>query len=51
MVSNYATAAILSAANVLGHRAGSNEPCPRRGTNISCMVKFGGGEIDYNSYT
>ncbi|KAJ5800493.1 uncharacterized protein N7518_002561 [Penicillium psychrosexuale] len=51
MVSNYVTAAILSAANLLGHQAGSNKPCSRRGTNISCLVKFGGGEIDYNSYT
>ncbi|KAJ5223118.1 uncharacterized protein N7469_009358 [Penicillium citrinum] len=51
MASNYGTAAILSAANVLGHQAGSNKSCPRRGTNISCMVKFGSGEIDYNSYT
>ncbi|KAJ6186409.1 hypothetical protein N7519_007710 [Penicillium mononematosum] len=51
MVSNYVTAAILSAANLLGHQAGSGKPCSRRGTNISCLVKFGGGEIDYNSYT
>ncbi|CAG8948025.1 unnamed protein product [Penicillium salamii] len=51
MVSNYVTAAILSAANLLGHQAGSNKPCSRRGTNISCLVKFGGGEIDFNSYT
>lgn len=50
MVSNYVTAAILSAANLLGHQAGSSKPCSRRGTNISCLVKFGGGEIDYNSY-
>ena len=51
MVSNYVTAAILSVANLLGHQAGSSKPCSRRGTNISCLVKFGGGEIDYNSYT
>ncbi|EAW12453.1 MFS transporter [Aspergillus clavatus NRRL 1] len=51
MVNNYVTAAILSAANLLGHEEGSNKPCPRRGTNISCLVKFGPGEIDYNSYT
>lgn len=51
MVSNYVTAAILSAANLLGHQAGSDKPCSRRGTNISCLVRFGGGEIDFNSYT
>lgn len=51
MVSNYVSAAILSAANLLGHQAGSDKPCSRRGTNISCLVKFGGGEVDYNSYT
>lgn len=51
MVSNYVTAAILSAANLLGHQAGSDKPCPRHGTNINCLVKFGEGEIDYNSYT
>ncbi|PYI04652.1 hypothetical protein BO78DRAFT_449298 [Aspergillus sclerotiicarbonarius CBS 121057] len=51
MSSAYASAAILSAANALGHQAGSNKPCSRRGTNISCLVKFGAGEIDYASYT
>ncbi|PYH83393.1 hypothetical protein BO82DRAFT_411965 [Aspergillus uvarum CBS 121591] len=51
MSSTYASAAILSAANVLGHQAGTNKPCPRRGTNINCVVKFGAGEIDYASYT
>ncbi|KAJ5280944.1 hypothetical protein N7478_006316 [Penicillium angulare] len=51
MVSNYVSAAILSAANLLGHQAGSHKPCPRRGTNINCRVKFGAVEIDYASYT
>lgn len=51
MSSTYASAAILSAANALGHQAGSNKPCPQRGTKISCLVKFGAGEIDYASYT
>ncbi|KAJ5107929.1 hypothetical protein N7456_004604 [Penicillium angulare] len=51
MVSNYVSAAILSAANLLGHQAGSHKPCPRRGTNINCRVKFGATEIDYASYT
>ncbi|GFF29486.1 autophagy-related protein 22 [Aspergillus udagawae] len=51
MASTYVSAAILSAANLLGHQAGSNKRCSHRGTNISCLVKFGAGEIDYNSYT
>ncbi|RAK98511.1 MFS transporter [Aspergillus ibericus CBS 121593] len=51
MSTTYASAAILSAANALGHQAGSNKPCSTRGTNISCLVKFGAGEIDYASYT
>ncbi|KAJ5767081.1 uncharacterized protein N7511_004697 [Penicillium nucicola] len=50
MVSNYVTVAILSATNYLGHQRGSTKPCPRHGTNINCLVAFGGGEIDYNSY-
>lgn len=49
MSRSYVPAAIQSAANKLGHLEGSNKPCPRRG-NTRCLVKFGAGEIDYNSY-
>ncbi|KAH6662356.1 autophagy-related protein 22-like protein [Halenospora varia] len=48
--STYVTAAIQSAANLLGHVPGSTKAYAKRGT-IKCVVKFGGGEIDYNSYT
>ncbi|OJJ46528.1 hypothetical protein ASPZODRAFT_66436 [Penicilliopsis zonata CBS 506.65] len=51
MVASYVPAAILSAANLLGHQQGSDKPCPRRGGNITCLVRFGGGEIDYASFT
>ncbi|KAE8353791.1 autophagy-related protein 22-like protein [Aspergillus coremiiformis] len=49
MAFNYVSAAIQSAANNVGHQPGSNKPCARRG-RIECLVKFGGGEIDYVSY-
>ncbi|BDD56892.1 hypothetical protein MPDQ_006357 [Monascus purpureus] len=50
MAFNYVSAAIQSAANLLGHQPGSDRACSRRGRNISCLVKFGAGEIDYMSY-
>ncbi|EEP80068.1 predicted protein [Uncinocarpus reesii 1704] len=50
MVFNYVSAAIQSAANLVGHQPGSDKPCGRRGSNIKCVVKFGAGEIDYLSY-
>jgi hypothetical protein len=50
VASTYVTAAIQSAANLLGHVPGSTKKCAKRGA-IKCVVKFGAGEIDYNSYT
>ncbi|KAH8690495.1 autophagy-related protein 22-like protein [Talaromyces proteolyticus] len=50
MAFNYVSAAIQSAANYVGHQPGSNKPCARRGSNISCVVKFGRNEIDYQSF-
>ncbi|QKX55483.1 uncharacterized protein TRUGW13939_02576 [Talaromyces rugulosus] len=50
MAFNYVSAAIQSAANYVGHEPGSDKPCARRGTNISCVVNFGTGEVDYQSY-
>jgi MFS-type transporter involved in bile tolerance (Atg22 family) len=51
MIDRYVTASIQSAANRLGHIPGTDRPCPRRSTNgIKCVVKFGPGEINYNSY-
>lgn len=49
MVFRYIPAVIQSTANILGHKPGSNEPCAKRGA-IKCIVKFGAGEVDYNSY-
>ncbi|KAI5361768.1 Putative MFS transporter superfamily [Septoria linicola] len=51
MINRYVTASIQSAANRLGHIPGTDRPCPRRSTNgIQCVVRFGTGEINYNSY-
>ncbi|KAI1906091.1 hypothetical protein LOZ39_006879, partial [Ophidiomyces ophidiicola] len=50
MVFNYVSAAIQSAANIVGRQPGSNKPCPRRGSNVPCSVRFGAGEVDYVSY-
>ncbi|EER23515.1 hypothetical protein CPC735_048850 [Coccidioides posadasii C735 delta SOWgp] len=50
MVYNYVSAAIQSAANLVGHQPGSDKPCARRGSSITCLVRFGAGEIDYLSY-
>lgn len=49
MVFNYVSAAIQSAANLLGHQPGSRRPCARRG-RVECLVRFGASEVDYNSY-
>ncbi|WPB02348.1 uncharacterized protein RHO25_006982 [Cercospora beticola] len=51
MINRYVTASIQSAANRLGHIPGTDRPCPRRSMNgIQCVVRFGTGEINYNSY-
>ncbi|KAF5100467.1 hypothetical protein DV451_002568 [Geotrichum candidum] len=48
MSRTYVPAAIQSAAHALGHQKGTTKPClPKGGT---CVVRFGGGEVDYNSY-
>ncbi|KAH6603632.1 Autophagy-related protein 22 [Trichoderma cornu-damae] len=49
MVNTYVSASIQSAANAVGHVPGTNAPCAKRGT-IRCVVKLGGGEVDYLSY-
>lgn len=49
MARSYVPAAIQSTANALGHLEGSNKPCLKRGTQ-RCLVRFGTGEVDYNSY-
>ncbi|KAH6671305.1 autophagy-related protein 22-like protein [Halenospora varia] len=47
---SYVTAAIQSLANLLGHVPGHpGKACAKRGV-IKCVVKFGGHDIDYNSY-
>ncbi|KAI0115739.1 autophagy-related protein 22 [Nemania sp. FL0031] len=45
----YVPAVLQSVANSVGHIPGTNKPCARRGT-IVCVVPFGPGEVDYNSY-
>ncbi len=49
MLNTYVPASIQSMANILGHERGSLRKCKTRGA-INCVVKFGSGEIDYNSY-
>lgn len=49
MVARYVPAVLQSSANLLGHQPGSNKPCAKRGV-IRCVVPFGTGEVDYNSY-
>jgi hypothetical protein len=49
MAFRYVPAVLQSGANVLGHIPGSNKPCAKRGV-IRCVVPFGTGEVDYNSY-
>lgn len=48
MERTYVPAAIQSVAHAVGHQKGSHKPCLRRGG--TCLVKFGSGEVDYNSY-
>ncbi|KAI1299713.1 autophagy-related protein 22 [Xylaria venustula] len=45
----YIPAVLQSVANSVGHIPGTNKPCAKRGT-IVCVVPFGPGEVDYNSY-
>jgi hypothetical protein len=49
MAFTYVAASIQSVANLVGHIPGTDKACTRRGM-ISCVVKFGGREIDYLSY-
>lgn len=49
MAFRYVPAVLQSGANVLGHIPGTNKPCAKRGV-IQCVVPFGTGEVDYNSY-
>ncbi|KAH9909602.1 autophagy-related protein 22-like protein [Xylariomycetidae sp. FL2044] len=50
VVSRYVPAVLQSVANAVGHKPGTDEPCAKRG-KIVCVVPFGAGEVDYNSYT
>jgi hypothetical protein len=49
MAMRYVPAVLQSTANILGHKPGSKQPCAKRGS-IQCVVPFGTGEVDYNSY-
>ncbi|KAI9891477.1 MAG: hypothetical protein M1814_002796 [Vezdaea aestivalis] len=49
MVFVYIPAVLQSLANILGHQPGSKKKCATRG-KIQCVVKFGAGDIDYNSF-
>ncbi|KAF2108936.1 autophagy-related protein 22-like protein [Lophiotrema nucula] len=49
MAARYVPAVLQSSANILGHRPGSKLSCAKRG-KIECVVPFGKGEVDYNSY-
>lgn len=52
MARSYVPASIQSIANAVGHLKGTDKPCPRKlATGQRCLVKFGNGEIDYNSYS
>lgn len=48
MSRTYVPAAIQSVAHALGHQKGTMKPCLAKGG--TCVVRFGGGEVDYNSY-
>lgn len=51
MARSYVPAAIQSTAHAMGHLKGTHKPCPiRLGPLERCLIKFGNGEIDYNSY-
>ncbi|KAI1124424.1 autophagy-related protein 22-like protein [Nemania abortiva] len=45
----YVPAVLQSVANAVGHIPGTDKPCATRG-KIVCVVPFGPGEVDYNSY-
>ncbi|KAI0444279.1 autophagy-related protein 22 [Xylaria telfairii] len=45
----YIPAVLQSVANAVGHIPGTDKPCATRG-KIVCVVPFGRGEVDYNSY-
>ncbi|KAJ2997491.1 hypothetical protein NUW58_g644 [Xylaria curta] len=47
--SRYIPAVLQSVANAVGHIPGTDKPCAKRG-QIVCVVPFGPGEVDYNSY-
>lgn len=49
MAARYIPAVLQSVANAVGHVPGTNDPCARHG-KIVCVVPFGPGEVDYNSY-
>ena len=50
MTFTYIPVSLQTMANVLGHEPGrSAKKCATRGA-IRCVVRFGSGEIDYNSY-
>lgn len=51
MSRSYVPAAIQSTAHALGHLKGTTRKCPQKlGPGQRCLLKFGSGEIDYNSY-
>lgn len=50
MTFTYIPVSLQTMANLLGHEPGrSAKKCATRGA-IRCVVKFGSGEVDYNSY-
>lgn len=49
VAARYIPAVLQSAANVLGHIPGTDKRCATRG-KIICVVPFGFGTVDYNSY-
>ncbi|KAI1361227.1 autophagy-related protein 22 [Xylaria arbuscula] len=49
VANRYIPAVLQSVANAVGHVPGTNERCATRGT-IVCVVPFGTGVVDYNSY-
>lgn len=52
MARSYVPASIQSIASAVGHLKGTDKPCPRRlAAGQRCLVKFGSGHIDYNSFS
>ncbi|MCJ1466651.1 hypothetical protein MMC07_005271 [Pseudocyphellaria aurata] len=49
MTATYVPISLQAMANILGHQPGSAKKCATRGA-IRCLVSFGSGEVDYNSY-